>query len=80
MMTTPAQRYEDFQTPTPFSQNETLVIGFVGGLEDWNSGREGVRRLALELRSMKRQDQGIRGNTLRAASSACPDLYNPSGR
>ncbi len=52
MLTTRGQRYQDFDFQTPLAVNETLVIGFVGGREDWNSEKEGVRRLALERRSL----------------------------
>ena len=46
------QRYHHFQTSTPFPKDHYLVLGFLGGRESWNSTREGVRRLALELREL----------------------------
>lgn len=46
------QRYRHFETRTPIAKADTLVLGFLGGRQSWNSSREGVRRLALELRSM----------------------------
>jgi hypothetical protein len=45
------QQYESFTSPTPFAANEYLVLGFLGGLEAWNSEDQGVRRLALALRA-----------------------------
>jgi hypothetical protein len=48
------QRYRHFETKTPIAKGDSLVLGFLGGRESWNSSREGVRRLALELRAMKR--------------------------
>jgi hypothetical protein len=50
------QRYEHFQVTTPLPRNHYLVIGFLGGRERWDNPREGVRRLALELRSSNRTD------------------------
>jgi hypothetical protein len=44
------QRYSDFQTPTPFTPGNTLVIGFLGGREPWHNTKVGVGRLAVELR------------------------------
>ena len=48
------QRYEHFQVRTPVPPGHVLVIGFLGGRERWDSPTEGVRRLAMELRAMKR--------------------------
>ena len=45
------QKYETFITPTPLAVDEYLVLGFLGGLEPWNSEDQGVRRLALQLRA-----------------------------
>jgi hypothetical protein len=45
------QQYNSFTSLTPFAANEYLVLGFLGGLEAWNSEDQGVRRLALELRA-----------------------------
>jgi hypothetical protein len=47
------QRYRHFETKTPIAKGDSLVVGFLGGRQSWNSSREGVRRLALELRAMK---------------------------
>jgi hypothetical protein len=47
-----AQRYQDFTTRTPLGENETLILGLMGGREPWNNDRHCVRRLALTLRSM----------------------------
>jgi hypothetical protein len=47
------QRYDHFETKTPLAEGDSLVLGFLGGRQSWNSSREGVRRLALELRALK---------------------------
>ena len=47
-----AQRYQDFTTPTPLKEGDTLIIGFMGGRESWDNGKRGVRKLALKLRAM----------------------------
>jgi hypothetical protein len=47
------QRYHDFTARTPLRQNETLILGFMGGREPWNNDRHCVRKLALKLRSLK---------------------------
>jgi hypothetical protein len=46
------QRYRHFETKTPLAEGDSLVLGFLGGRQSWNSSQEGVRRLALELRAM----------------------------
>ncbi|MGH9858090.1 MAG: hypothetical protein ACRD4B_09635, partial [Acidobacteriota bacterium] len=45
------QRYHHFQTNTPLADRDLLVIGFPGGRVRWDDRRDGVRRLALELRA-----------------------------
>jgi hypothetical protein len=47
------QRYSDLVTQTPLAERETLVIGFLGGRNKWNSERHGARRQTLRLRAMK---------------------------
>lgn len=49
----PAQRYQDFITPAPLGEGDTLVIGFLGGRESWDNQHRGVRKLALKFRAMK---------------------------
>ncbi len=56
------QRYHHFQTRTPIPENDFLVLGFLGGRQSWNSPREGVRRLALELRA--REQSGLHVETV----------------
>ena len=46
------QRYQDFTTTTPLSEDHVLVIGFMGGRESWDNRKRGVRKLALKLRAM----------------------------
>jgi hypothetical protein len=47
-----AQRFEDFITRTPLDEGAVLVVGFLGGRENWDNEHRGVRKLALRLRSM----------------------------
>jgi len=56
------QKYETFTTATPLATDECLVLGFLGGLEPWNSADQGVRKLALELRA--RNLPGVHVETL----------------
>jgi hypothetical protein len=56
------QKYETFTTATPLAADEYLVLGFLGGLEPWNSADQGVRKLALELRA--RNLPGVHVETL----------------
>ena len=44
------QRYSDFITPAPLPPGSTLVIGFQGGRQAWDSETEGIRLLVLRLR------------------------------
>ena len=44
------QRYSDFITRTPLPPRNTLVLGFLGGRQPWDSKTEGTRLLALRLR------------------------------
>ena len=46
------QRYRHFSTPTPLSQDQILILGFMGGREPWNNDANCVRKLALKLRSL----------------------------
>ena len=46
------QHFSDFTTPTPLPDRHTLIIGFQGGRQRWDSEREGTRLLALKLRGM----------------------------
>ena len=45
-----AQHVSDFTTPTPLPEGDTLVIGFLGGLERWDDANRSVRKVALDLR------------------------------
>ena len=45
-----AQRWRDLATPLPVPAGSTLVIGFLGGFEQWDDVHRGVRRVALDLR------------------------------
>lgn len=51
-----AQRPEDLTTKTPLASGDYLIIGFMGGRDRWNDDRRAVRKLALKLRAMNRQD------------------------
>jgi len=45
----PAQKLSDFEFPRPLPRGSTLVIGFLGGFENWNDDHRRVRQLALRL-------------------------------
>lgn len=47
-----AQKVTDFNLPRPLPDNAILVLGFLGGWEKWDDPERGVRKLALELRTM----------------------------
>ncbi len=40
----------DLSTPTPVPAGSCVAIGFLGGMDRWNDGSKGARRMALELR------------------------------
>lgn len=43
-------RRSDFITPTPMPRGSLLIIGFLGGWEDWDNAKRSVRKVALSLR------------------------------
>jgi pimeloyl-ACP methyl ester carboxylesterase len=45
----PAQRLSQLKIKTPIPTGETLVIGFLGGWEDWDSKDRSVRQVAIRL-------------------------------
>ncbi|HXM96765.1 MAG TPA: hypothetical protein VOA64_21300 [Candidatus Dormibacteraeota bacterium] len=46
------QSYRSFSTPTPVPANSYVVIGFMGGVEAWDTQKHNVRKLALKLRAL----------------------------
>ena len=56
------QRYTDFTTPTPLPRNHTLILGILGGRQDWDSEKRNVRKLALKLRQLSAE--GLHVETL----------------
>ena len=46
------QQYHHFCTPTPIEENQTLILGFLGGRENWDDSSRGVRQLAMKIDSM----------------------------
>ena len=46
-----AQRLSDLSTLGPSMPGDTIVIGFLGGLDKWDDPNRGVRKVALDLRS-----------------------------
>jgi len=46
------QQYHHFSAPTPLDENQTLVLGFLGGRENWDDTSRGVRQLAKKIDSM----------------------------
>ncbi len=47
------QTWEDLLTKTPIGLGETLVIGFMGGRNQWDNEERSPRKLALRLRSLR---------------------------
>ena len=50
------QQYHHFSTPTPIEENQTLILGFLGGRESWDDSSRGVRQLALKIDAMNFPD------------------------
>ena len=46
------QKYESFVTRTPLAEGDVLVVGFMGGRDDWDDPKPAIRRLALRLREL----------------------------
>lgn len=46
-----AQRMSDFHIPKPVQAGSVIVIGFLGGFENWDDPHRGVRKVALDLRN-----------------------------
>lgn len=44
-----AQKMSDLQTPVPVAPGETVVVGFLGAVENYNDAKRNVRQLALRL-------------------------------
>ena len=53
------QQYHHFSTPTPIEENQTLILGFLGGRENWDDTSRGVRQLAMKIDSMNLPDVHI---------------------
>ena len=53
------QQYHHFSTPTPIDENQTLILGFLGGRENWDDSSRGVRQLAMKIDSMNHPDVHI---------------------
>jgi pimeloyl-ACP methyl ester carboxylesterase len=54
------QWLRELEAEVPLEPGQTLVIGFLGGWEDWNDDARGVRRSVLALR----QEPGVRAYSL----------------
>jgi hypothetical protein len=46
------QQHFHLSTPTPLSDDQTLIIGFLGGMQLWDDDSRGVRQLAVKLDEM----------------------------
>lgn len=53
------QQYFHFSTPEPLEENHTLVLGILGGRENWDDASRGVRQLAMKIDSMNLPDVHI---------------------
>ncbi len=47
-----SQSLNQLSAPRPLPPSGTLVVGFLGGFEHWNDPQRGVRKVALDLRSL----------------------------
>ena len=45
------QHLSDFATPQPLPPGGVIVVGFLGGYDNWHDPHRGVRKVALDLRS-----------------------------
>ena len=46
------KQYHLLSTSTPLKSDQTLVLGFLGGIERWDDESRGVRQLAMKLEAM----------------------------
>jgi hypothetical protein len=46
------QQHFHLSTPTPLDDDQTLIIGFLGGRQRWDDASRGVRQLAIKLVDM----------------------------
>ena len=53
------QQYHHFSIPTPIDENQTLILGFLGGRENWDESSRGVRQLAVKIDSLNLPDVHI---------------------
>ena len=47
------KQYHHFETQTPLKGDQTLILGFLGGLERWDDESRGVRKLAIKIDALK---------------------------
>ena len=47
------KQYHHFKTQTVLKGDQTLILGFLGGFEDWDDESRGVRKLATKIDSLK---------------------------
>jgi hypothetical protein len=47
------KQYHHFETQTPLKGDQTLILGFLGGLERWDDESRGVRKLAMKINALK---------------------------
>jgi hypothetical protein len=53
------QQHFHLSTPTPLSEDQTLIIGFLGGRQRWDDASRGVRQLAVKLDELSLPDVEI---------------------
>ena len=63
------QQYRHFSTTTPIAQNDTLILGFMGGRDSWNNTVVGVGRIARSLR-----ERGLSGVHVETVENQKRDL------
>jgi len=54
-----SQQYYHLSTSTPLEDNQTIILGFLGGRENWDDATRGVRQLAMKIDSMNLPDVHI---------------------
>jgi hypothetical protein len=74
------QQYHHFSTPTPLEDNQTLILGFLGGRENWDDASRGVRQLAKKIDAMNVSEVHIETLENRKPDLALELIFNSFDR
>jgi len=74
------QQHFHLTTPTPLNDDQTLVIGFLGGRQRWDDDSRGVRQLAVKLDEMSLPDVEIETFQNRRRDLAMEFIYKALDR